>query len=268
MTAKRVKSEPDQIIKAERAKVDKTHAATLATLLGDHEQAEARQAKALVPRPTTTPAPVTADPVQDYLDAFTVPTIPGTQFRFNGKDAKYVLLNADLLPLEETDKFVFLADMIWGGWIKFARDGETPPTRIQGLLTDGFRLPPRDTIGDTDESKWEIGLSGKAEDPWRHQLVILLQKIGADELYSFIATNPTSRGAVTDLINHCQRRKRSGKNDYPIVKLGTRSFPRREPPKVKVWCPHFTIVGHQPKDAVIDPSNASLSADLNDAVNF
>jgi hypothetical protein len=268
MTAKRVKSEPDQIIKAERAKVDKTHATTLATLLGDHEQAEARQAKALVPRPTTAPAPVTDDPVQDYLDTYTTPTIPGTNCRFNGKDVKYVLLNGDPMPLQDSDTFVFLSDQVWGGWIKFHRDENTPPTRIQGLLTDGFRLPPRDSLGDTDSSKWDVGLSGQPEDPWKHQIVILLQKCGADGLYSFVATNPTSRGACTDLMAHCQRRKRSGKNDYPIVKLGTRSFPRREPPKVKVWCPHFTIVGHQPKDAVIDPANASLSADLNDAVNF
>jgi hypothetical protein len=256
-------------MKAEHEKVEKARHDALATLLDDPKQIEATQAKALVPQSTATAvAPVTDDSLQDYLDAFTTPTIPGTNFRFNGKDAKYVLLNGDPMPLKDDDKFVFLADQVWGGWIKFARDSVTPPTRIQGLLTDGFRLPPRDTIGDTDESKWEIGLSGKPEDPWRHQIIILLQKIGADELYSFIATNPTSRGAVTDLINHCQRRKRSGKDDYPIVRLGTSSFERREPPKVKVWKPCFAIVGHQKKDDVIDPANASLARDLSDSIPY
>ena len=101
-----------------------------------------------------------------------------------------------------------------------------------------------------------------------HQVIILLQKTTSSELYSFIATNPTSRGAVTDLINHTQRRKRSGKDDYPIVRLGTSSFERREPPKVKVWKPCFAIVGHQKKDDVIDPANASIAADLNDAIPY
>jgi hypothetical protein len=137
MTTKR--PTPDKLMKAEHERVEKTRHDALATLLDDPEQAEAHQAKALVPHQTTTPAPVTDDPLQDYLDTYTVPTIPGTQFRFNGKDAKYVLLNGDPMPLGDTDTFVFLADQIWGGWIKFARDGETPPTRIQGLLTDGFR---------------------------------------------------------------------------------------------------------------------------------
>jgi hypothetical protein len=256
---------PDELIAAEHAKAEKALQDGLATLLGDHEEAEAR---ALVPRQVTAPVPVTDDPLQDYLDTYTTPTIPGTACRFNGKDAKYVLLNGDPMPLEDGDTFVFLSDQVWGGWIKFHRDGDTPPTRIQGLLTDGFRLPPRDSIGDTDENTWEIGLSGKAEDPWKHQIVILLQKCGADELYSFLATNPTSRGAVTDLINHCQRRKRAGKRDFPIVRLTTSSFERREPPKVKVWKPLFAIVGHQPRDEVIDPANASIAADMNDSVNL
>jgi hypothetical protein len=255
-------------MKAEHERAEKARHDALATLLDDPEHAEALQAKTLVPHQATAVAPVTDDPVQDYLDTYTVPTIPGTQIRFNGKDAKYVLLNGDPVPLEDTDTFVFLSDQIWGGWIKSARDGETLPTRIQGLLTDGFRLPPRNTLGDTDESQWEIGLSAKAEDPWKHQIIILLQKIGADELYSFIATNPTSRGAVTDLINHTQRRKRSGKDDYPIVRLGTSSFERRTPPKVKVVKPHFTIIGHQKKDEVIDPANASTAADFDDNIPY
>ena len=140
MTAKR--PTPDKLMKAEHEKVEKARRDALATLLDDPEQAEAHQAKALAPRPTTTLAPVTDDPVQDYLDTYTVPTIPGTQCRFNGKDAKYVLINGDPMPLEESDTFVFLADQIWGGWIKFHPDENIPPTRIQGLLTDGFRLPP------------------------------------------------------------------------------------------------------------------------------
>jgi hypothetical protein len=146
-------------------------------------------------------APVTDDPVQDYLDTYTTPTVPGTAFRFNGKDGTFVLLNGDAMPLEEGDVFVFLSDQVWAGWIRFHRDGDTPPTRVQGLLNDGFRLPPRNSLGDTDEELWDVGLSGQPEDPWKLQNICLFQKCGSGELFSFHATNPTSRGAVTDLIN-------------------------------------------------------------------
>jgi hypothetical protein len=252
--------------KTQRKQADKTHQAGLATLLAGQEDVEAAQARALVPKPATLPAPVTDDPLQDYLDATTTPTIPGIMFRFNGKDAKYVQLNGEPLGVKDDAAFFFLCDQVWGGWINFDRNGG-PPTRVQGLLNDGFRPPPRESLGDLDESQWEIGLSGRPQDPWAHQLILLLQECGSGELYAFVATNPTSRGACTDLIAHCQRRKRSGKDDYPMVKLGTGSFERREPPRVKVWKPVFHIVGHQKKDSLHDASLAG-DADMNDAINF
>ena len=262
-----MKQLPDKVTKVERAKVDQAHQDGLATLLAGQEDAEAAQARALVPKTTTMPAPVTDDPLQDYLNAHTVPTIPGVMFRFNGKDAKYVLLNGEPLPVKDDAVFFFFSDQVWGGWIKFDRNGGAP-TRAQGLLNDGFRPPPRESLGDNDESQWEIGpLSGRPEDPWQHQLIILLQECGSGELYAFVATNPTSRGACTDLMMHCQRRKRSGKDDYPLIKLGKSSFERREPPRVKVWKPVFHIIGHQKKDSLHDTSLAG-DVDMNDAVNF
>ena len=112
MTAR--KSTPDKLIKAEHEKVEKARHDALATLLDDPEQAEAAQAKALVPQPTTATAvaPVTDDPVQDYLDTYTVPTIPGTQIRFNGKDAKYVLLNGD--PLGNAKQRTYRSCRLYG----------------------------------------------------------------------------------------------------------------------------------------------------------
>jgi hypothetical protein len=64
---------------------------------------------------------------------------------------------------------------------------------------------------------------------------------------------------------HCQRRKRSGKDDLPLVKLGTSSFIRREPPKVPVLVPKFHITGHTK-----DPDNTSLAGDtdMNDKIPF
>lgn len=260
---------PDDVTKTQRKTIEKAREDGLATLLADSEKAEAAETQALtIPQKHAPLTPVTDDPLQDYLDTYATPTVPGISFRFNGKDAKYILLNGDPMPLKETDTFVFLNDQVWAGWIKFARDGETPPARVQGLLSDGFRLPPRESLGDTDEALWEIGLSGKGEDPWKHQVIILLQRCDTSELYSFVATNGTSRNACTSLLQHCQRRRRSGKDDYPIVKLQVSSFERREPPKVRVWKPVFAIVGHQPKNEIINPANADIAADLQDSIDF
>jgi hypothetical protein len=257
------KPTPDQLTKMQREQAYAAHRDAVSTLLGGTEKAEA---KALVPKQATVPAPVTNDAVQDYLDTHATSTIPGTLVRFNGKDARYVLLNGEDLPVKPDARFFFLSDQIWGGWIKFPEEGGAPES-IQGLLNDGFRVPPREELGDDDQSQWKIGLNGDPEDPWKQQLVALLQDCGSGEIYAFLATNPTSRGAVTDLMMHCQRRKRNGKDDYPIVTLDKDSFERREPPKVKVWKPKFHIVGHQAKDKLHDTSLAG-DADMNDSIPF
>src|SRR5262249_16447686 len=49
------------------------------------------------------------------------------------------------------------------GWIKFGEKGQQPERKI-GPVFDGFVPPPREELGDLDESKWEIGLSGKPTD--------------------------------------------------------------------------------------------------------
>jgi hypothetical protein len=43
-----------------------------------------------------------------------------------------------------------------------------------GLLYEGFVMPPRDSPGDLDQSKWEMGLDGKPKDPWSHQIYLVL----------------------------------------------------------------------------------------------
>jgi hypothetical protein len=228
---------------------------------------EAQEMKALAHHAPLPVAEPTGNPVQDYLNQYANATIPGLMFRFNGKDGEYVKLDGTALELKEDDVFVFLSDQIWCGWISFDQSDEhNPPRRVQGLLSDGFKVPPRDSLGDTDENLWPVGLSGRAEDPWKMQLVPLLQNCASGELFAFLATNPTSRGACHDIMSHCQRRERTGRDDYPLVKLKKSGYLRTSPPKVWVHKPVFTVVGHQPKSEIIGKTDASLRDDMNDSL--
>src|SRR5262249_33079907 len=101
---------------------------------------------------------------------------------------------------------------------------------------------------------------------WKHQIVILLQNCASDELFAFLATNPTSRGACHDLMQHYKRRERSGRNDFPLVRLKTGGYERRDPPKVWGHKPVFAIGGHQPKTETIQPTEASIADDMNDQI--
>src|SRR5262249_10164573 len=103
-----------------------------------------------------------ASPVSTYLAAHGV-GMNGTYFKF-GKDGKFVKASDDE-EIPEGTEFVVIYDQVQGGWVKFMGKGN-PPERKQGPLFAGFVPPPREELGDTDQSEWEEGLSGKPADPW------------------------------------------------------------------------------------------------------
>jgi len=142
-----------------------------------------------------------SSPVAAYLAEHGV-GLGGTFFKF-AKDGKFRKTSDDE-EIPEGTRFVVIYDQIQGGWIKFMGKGN-PPERKQGNLFDGFVPPDRETLGDTDESEWEVGLSGKPADPWQFQLLLPLQHVETGELYVFNTSSITGRRAVDNLIQACSR---------------------------------------------------------------
>ena len=67
--------------------------------------------------------------------------IVGRLIKFS-KEGKFIFAD-DGEAIAESEDFVVLADQTLVSWVKFNGEGE-PPTRIGGLLYQGFVLPPRD----------------------------------------------------------------------------------------------------------------------------
>ena len=89
------------------------------------------------------------------------PAIVGRMIKF-GKEGQFVTPD-DGEPIAVDAEFVALCEQTLVGRIKFNGDGE-PPDRIMGLLYDGFVMPPRESLGDLDESQWPIGLDNLPAD--------------------------------------------------------------------------------------------------------
>ena len=89
-----------------------------------------------------------------------------------------------------------------------------------GLLYGDFAMPPRESLGDTDMTQsTDEGLSGKPEDPWQHQIKLVLQKRDTGEMFCFSTSSNTGRRAVGNLLRHYDRMRRAGGNEVPIVRL-------------------------------------------------
>jgi hypothetical protein len=216
--------------------------------------------------PTTTAValPDTRDEVQKYLDEIAPAAVVGRLVKFS-KDGQFITAD-DGEPISDVAEFVVLADETLVGWIRFRGPGE-PPDRRMGLLYGGFKMPPRDTLGDDDQSAWDNGLNGLPEDPWKHQIYIVLQNVESGELYTYIASSQTARRSVGHLLRHYDRLRRTHPDEYPIVRLKAGGFQHRDERVGWVPTPAFAAVGRRPKDGTARP-DTSRAADFDDAVPF
>ena len=227
------------------------------------QKEQAKKLKATLPVVSAaTPAlPDSRNAIDRYLDEIAPPFLAGRMIKFS-KDGKFVFADTDEAITPATE-FVALVGETLVGWIKFFHDGETPPERHQGLLFDGFEMPPRQTLGELDHSEWPEGLSGKPEDPWKHQMCLVLQRIDTQELATFVTTNITGRNAVGSLIRHYKRLQKTNPGEQPLVRLQAGGFNHRDPRVGWVPVPQFSIVGHVPQGSAAKPDIAS---DLNDEI--
>jgi hypothetical protein len=210
-------------------------------------------------------APDTRSFEQRYIDEIAPANIVGRMIKF-GKDGAFITADDDE-PVDEQAEFVALCDETLIGWIRFHIEEDTPPDRVQGLLYDGFVMPARTTLGDADETQWQPGLSGAPEDPWKHQICLVLQNTATRELSTFVTTSQTGRRAIGNLLRHFDRMQRQGGNELPVVKLKPGGFNHRDPRVGWVATPQFQIVGRAPRDSAAKP-DTSVAADMSDEIPF
>ena len=206
--------------------------------------------------------------IQKYVDEIAPSGITGRLIKF-GKGGVFVFAD-DGEPVPESADFLALCGEVLVGWIRFHRDGETPPDRICGLLYGGFILPSRSTSGDTDETQWEPGLSGQAEDPWKHQILLPLQNTETKEFFTFGTTSQTGRRSIGGLLKHFDRMQKSNPAEVPVVRLKASGFNHRDERVGWVPVPQFAIVGRAPRDDAakpeLPPPDTSPAGDMNDEI--
>jgi hypothetical protein len=210
-----------------------------------------------------TPAAGYADYRSRYLDEIAPAGIAGRLSKFS-KEGTFVTSD-DGKPIPETDEFVALCDQTLVGWIKFNGEGE-PPDKIMGLLYDNFIMPQRESLGDLDQSAWDMGLDGEPQDPWSHTIYLVLQNAATAELITFSTSSKTGRRAVGTLLRHYDRLRRTHPDDLPRVRLSAGGFEHKDSRIGWVSVPRFIVVGCSPRDGVATPEPTTIAASLNDSL--
>jgi hypothetical protein len=138
------------------------------------------------------------------------------------------------------------------GWVKFK--GDEIVDRITGKVADKFDPGERESLGDLDQSQWEVR-DGKPSDPWSFQHYLPLENAETGERYLFVTQSIGGRIAISNLCNAYARNIVKG---LPTITLGVGTFSTKKYGETQR--PEFKIVGWSDASAPLP----TVSEEMND----
>jgi hypothetical protein len=107
------------------------------------------------------------------------------------------------------------------GWVKF-KGGSLIEHKV-GRVADGFVVPERTELDETDTATWEKDpKSGEPKDCWTKQSYLPLENIATGEIVTFVSGSYGGRQAISKLCS--QAAKHLATMGQPVIKLGTESY--------------------------------------------
>lgn len=191
--------------------------------------------------------------------------IKGTMLKF--KDGFYFADKTLMLPEDQTALHLAAVDVVtcWVHW----QDKLPAETRI---TQPGQPHPQRDELGDTDQSKWPLGLDGRPDDPWKDTRYLYLVDVATAAEYTFTCDTIGGRRAVSDLKAAIQKVRLAHPGAIAVVKLSSKAMPTSYGPKPR---PAFEPVdwkdGSRGESAMAEPNPLpppSSADEMSDEIPF
>ncbi len=164
-----------------------------------------------------------SSPFADFANEVLRPKYLGQPFKYVkgeylvGKDAVVMPIGSLLAGLMNTTMI---------GWAKWW-EGE-PVDHCVGLLLEGFKTPPRDTLGDNDSSRWELDQNGKPKDPWQREARLAFVDPKTHEFFTFLASSKGSIGAIAELCRDYDLERKKHQGIIPIIALESDSYAHKD----------------------------------------
>jgi hypothetical protein len=151
-------------------------------------------------------------------------------------------------------------------WVKFV-GGQVEDRKVYRMV-NGDIVPPRENLGDRDESKWENGINDRPADPWVLQYLLPLED-ETGEIQIFVTSSFGGKRAVADLCSAWARRTAKGDSGQPLILLKSVKMPTQKFGDVPR--PYFEIVGWDRASAEVrepSPPQTGSKQDFNDEIPF
>jgi hypothetical protein len=166
-------------------------------------------------------------------------------------------------------RFVANLHECYRGWVRWW--GGKPTDHLIGRVVDRHRAPPREDLGEQDESKWETEPNGARRDPWAKTCYLAMRDVSNDEIVCFTSSSDGGRRAVAKLVDRYDRLRHKHKAKFPVVCLDSESYQHRT--YGKILKPAFRIVdwAYWDDETAADPDGAlqaQRDAEMSDAIPF
>jgi hypothetical protein len=169
----------------------------------------------------------------------------GIPLKFKKGEWLKILDKKRTLKVTEDEPFIVDTKSYANGWIKW--ESGRPTHKFVYRPIDGWIMPVRERLPDTDESLWPR-LDGKPQDPWQENHQIVLKSLHEtmddetgvilDDLLTWTATGYFARKALKKLIKDYARDAKKHPGQMPVVllkvKLANTSFGELEVPVFEI----------------------------------
>jgi hypothetical protein len=162
-------------------------------------------------------------------------------------------------------QFVFNMPNAAAVWQRFINEGGKSFPHFDGLtfFASPAKFPGRETLGDTDPTKWPIDSFNKQSDPWKECVMVPVRIHGDEQVNHLFLSTISGVIAFKNFLRTWAEQGRSNIGKLPIVNVGVETRPRKDS-KETYDAPTFTIAGWVDPIASDIPDEAEQTAALAD----
>jgi hypothetical protein len=198
----------------------------------------------------------TRDPYAEYADEVSTRPFPGDLLRFT-KHGEYKA-GQDQYNVPEGTKLIVHMPSMKRGWVKW-EDG-MPVAHLMGLVSEGFRPPPREQLGDLDEDEWST-LNDRPIDPWQKTNHLVMCD-GEGSIYTFVTSSKGGLSAIGVISEAYSTRRRMKPDEIPVIELQSRSYNHKD--FGETFAPVLKIIGWTKIPETFDQLTNAMADEISD----
>jgi hypothetical protein len=146
----------------------------------------------------------------------------------------------DKVPAPQGARYLVIMPDIMRGVVKWGEHGISDAH--VGRVSECYRQPHRNTLGDTDQSLWAVGKDGKPRDPWQRYLSAHLVELAVPHgSLTFVGSSWGMQSCIQAICNDYVDARHEHEGHYPVVKLAVHNKQHKDFGVVKE--PRLEIVG-------------------------